>query len=83
MKRFIVTALVGPEDKPLFDLVIYGSDLSEAMADEDATTARIETRLQKRNLTMTDFAGFKLRRPPKVPGGGTPVEYVDKVRARR
>lgn len=83
MKRFILTALAAPDDKPLFDLIIYGSDLSEAMADEDATNERIEVQLRKRNMTMGDFAGFRLSRPADVPHGSAEVVYVEKLRGRR
>lgn len=83
MKRFILTALTGPNDKPLFDLVIYGVDLSEAMAHEDQTTERIEARLRERNLTIGDFSGFRMRTPPDVPRGSTTVEYLEQPRGRR
>lgn len=83
MKRFIATALVGPDDKPLFDLVIYGASLSEASQDEDSLTATLEVKLRKRNLTLEDFSGFRFRAADIVPRACAQHEYVDKLRVRR
>jgi len=62
MKRCIVTFL-GPGEKPLFDMILYGVTKDEFLRDVDPYTKHLDLKLRQRNLTLDDFEGILLSEP--------------------
>jgi len=58
------------EDKPLFDVVVYGKRASEVDSEV------VEKTLKARGLDIRNYAGFRVSEPPKLPSGSVEHVYV-------
>lgn len=69
MKRSCIT-IMSREDKPLFDVVVYGKRATEVDSEV------VEKTLKARGLDIRNFAGYRIGEPPKVPYGSVERVYT-------
>lgn len=69
MKRSCIT-IMSREDKPLFDVVVYGKLATEVDSEV------VEKTLKARGLDIRDYAGFRVGEGPRVPYGAVEHVYV-------